>query len=502
MSLKKNIVANYASQGYVTLIGIVMVPLYVQYMGAEAYGLVGFFTMMQAWFQLLDMGLTPTMARATAQYRGGESDALSLRRLLRALEGIFVGVAVIAGVALILASGKIASDWLNVQNLPVEEVQHAVALMAMIVALRWVCGLYRGTINGFEQMVWLSGFNIAIATARFVLVIPVFVFVGTSPVVFFTYQLLIATLELVVLVFKVYGLLPKVNLEVVPVWNWTPLKGVLKFSLSIAFTSSIWVLVSQTDKLVLSKLLPLADYAYFTLAVLVAGGVSVVSGPVSTALLPRLTKLATENNEAEFVQLYRMGTQLICTVTMPAAVVLALFAEPLLLAWTGDSAVAQKAAPVLALYAIGNGILAFAAFPYYLQYAKGELRLHLLGNALFVVLLIPALIAATLKLGTVGAGYAWVGANLSYFLVWVPLVHRKFLQGVHLEWLINDIAKPVVIAVLVAIALQKSITLPDERAPLLVLLVLIGVVLVVVSALSSGLILKRIRTRFTLKTEL
>lgn len=54
MSLKSNIAANYASQLYTTLIGIVLVPLYLQYMGTEAYGLVGFFVMLQAWFNLLD----------------------------------------------------------------------------------------------------------------------------------------------------------------------------------------------------------------------------------------------------------------------------------------------------------------------------------------------------------------------------------------------------------------------------------------------------------------
>lgn len=95
MSFKRNILANYVSQIYVTLIGIVMVPMYVRYMGAEAYGLVGFFAMLQAWFQLLDMGLTPTMARETARFNGGATDAQSLRRLLRAMEGIFIGVAVL-----------------------------------------------------------------------------------------------------------------------------------------------------------------------------------------------------------------------------------------------------------------------------------------------------------------------------------------------------------------------------------------------------------------------
>ena len=36
MSLKRNITANYASQLYVIGVGILILPLYIQYMGAEA----------------------------------------------------------------------------------------------------------------------------------------------------------------------------------------------------------------------------------------------------------------------------------------------------------------------------------------------------------------------------------------------------------------------------------------------------------------------------------
>ena len=47
--------------------------------------LVGFFAMLQAWFQVLDMGLTPTMAREAARFNGGAIDAMHLRRLLRVI---------------------------------------------------------------------------------------------------------------------------------------------------------------------------------------------------------------------------------------------------------------------------------------------------------------------------------------------------------------------------------------------------------------------------------
>ena len=168
MSLKKNILASYATQIYVTLVGILILPLYLKYMGAEAYGLVGFFTMLQAWFNLLDMGLTPTVARETARFHGGATDALSYRRLLRALQLIFFAIAMLGGGAMFVFSGLIADRWLNVQTLPLAQVELALQLMAVSVALRWMSGLYRGCISGSERLVWLGGFNAFVATLRFV----------------------------------------------------------------------------------------------------------------------------------------------------------------------------------------------------------------------------------------------------------------------------------------------------------------------------------------------
>lgn len=499
MSLKRNILANYASQIYVTLIGIVMVPMYVRYMGAEAYGLVGFFAMLQAWFTLLDMGLTPTMARATARFNGGASDALSLRRLLRALEGIFIVIAVLGGASMIAGSGAIAGSWLKVQHLPLDEVQHVIMLMAVIVALRWVCGLYRGAINGFERFVWLGGFNIAIATARFVLVIPLFIYVGTSPTEFFRYQLVVAVVELVVLVAQTYRLLPKVKTGKRTPWQWEPLRGVLKFSLSIAFTSSVWVLVTQTDKLVLSKLLPLADYAYYTLAVLVASGVMVISGPISGALLPRLTKLSASGDEVGLIRLYRNATQLVTVIAVPTALVLAFFSEQVLWAWTGNAEIAHTAAPVLTLYALGNGILALGAFPYYLQFAKGDLRLHLIGNALFVLLLIPALIWATIQYGVIGAGYAWLGANAVYFLFWVPKVHKRFVKGLHMQWLLRDVGTTVSLTVVGGVLANSLVKWPQERLPVAMGITAVSLVLLVIAVAGSSWIRETISGRWRAK---
>lgn len=485
-SLKKNVLANYVGQFYLTTIGIVMVPVYVGYMGAEAYGLVGFFALIQAWFQLLDIGLTPTMVRETARYQGGGTDALGLRRLLRALEGFFVGVAVVGGLTMLAGADLIATRWLKAQQLPPSEVRQAVMLMAVIVSLRWVCGLYRGAINGFERLVWLNGFNMLVATARFILVIPVFIFIGARPVHFFGFQLLIAVVEVVVLVVQTYRLLPPVPAGEPSPWAWEPLRANLTFSLSIAFTGSVWVLVTQTDKLILSKLLTLTEYAYFSLAVLVASGVMVVIGPVSSALLPRLTRLAAEGDDVGLIELYRNATQAVAIIAIPAALVLAFFAEQVVWGWTGNAAIARQAAPVLRLYSLGNGFLTLAAFPYYLQFAKGDLKLHLLGNVLFVLILIPGLIWATKTQGATGAGWIWLGSNACFLLFWTPVVHRRFAPGMHGKWMFHDIAPSLLSAVVVAILINALTKWPNGRGVSFGIAVLVGILLLLVAAAASS----------------
>lgn len=449
MTLRSNILASYASQIYVTLISIAMMPVYRGLLGPESYGLVGFFAMIQAWFMLLDLGLTPTLAREASRYRGGALSAHDFSCLLRVLEYFFVCVAGMGAVLLWFASGPIASSWLRVVALPVAEVHSGLQVMALIVALRWMSGLYRSLVNGNEALVWLGVFTSGFATLRFVGVLLALHLIGATVLVFFTYQLLVATLELFVLWWHASSLAPPRATARDP-WRevWRVARPLLKLSLSIALTASIWIVVTQIDKLVLSKVLTLADYGDFSLAVLVAGAVLVLSGPVSSAIMPHMARLEAERDQPGLETVYRRSTQLVVAIACASSVTLAFSAEALLRSWSGDAVLAERAAPILALYSIGNGLLAVSAFPYYLQYAKGTMRMHLLGNLFFLVLLLPAIIFAALNFGGVGAGWAWFGINLLYLLVWIPFTHRQIWRGHHTSWMLRDvlaIALPVVV---------------------------------------------------------
>lgn len=501
MALKKNLLANYVSQGYSAVVGIVVLPIYIKYMGPEAYGLVGFFSMLFAWFSLLDIGLKPTMVRETARFRGGAISPQSFLLFVRSFEGVFAFVGLMLGTSVFFMSGYLANHWLNLSELPVEDVQRCLEFMAFIIFCRWMSGLYRGVVSGSEKILWLSCFNSGFATLRFVVVIPTLIWIDSSPKVFFAFQLCVSALELLTISAFVSSILPS-RREHGPIgWSFSPIRRSLNFSLTIAFTSTVWVLITQTDKLILSKLIALENYGYYTMAVVVANGILLVSGPLSTVVMPRMVRLEAQDNQVGLQMLYRKATQFAAVIGSLLASLLFIFGSQIIWLWTGDASATLKVPEIMGIYAIGNGILVVAAFPYYLQFAKGNLRLHLLGNLMFVVILLPSVVIAALKYGGLGAAYVWFLSNLLLFVGWLPVVHKRFMPGINFRWYFEDTLIIFGVAFL-SCQLIKVLTidfLSDARLLLAIQMLCIGASVSVITLFASSFARKEFQLRVAKK---
>lgn len=438
MALKRTLAINYVGQIYIALIGVIMTPLYLRYLGAEAYGLVGFFIMLQIWLQLLDMGLTPTLAREMARYRGGTLDNGSAWRLVRSLEWILGTLAVSASGLAWLVAPWIASHWLKPDALDVGEIANCIAIMGLIASMRWLVGLYRGGLIGLERQIWVNGAQIILATLKSVGAVFVLIYVSSTPTSFFLFQCLIGAVELLLFQWMFYRSLPKnAPTEFWP--QWSALRNAGQFAGAMASAMIIWIMITQVDKLILSYVLTLPEYGYFTLAVVAANGIALLTAPLTQAMQPRFTVLVAQKREEELINLYRTTTQFAAAFLAALAGAMALFAEPLLTAWTGDAAVAKQAAPILAWYALGNGVVGLLSLPFLLQFARGDLRLHLIGTSVFAAIWIPSVWIIVAKFGAVGAGIAWLVSNLIFLLFWVSRIHGSVAPTIKRTWLYKDV---------------------------------------------------------------
>lgn len=450
MSVKRNIVANYVGQGVASLLSLALVPVYIRYLGIEAYGLVGLFAIVQGWLSLLDLGLTPTLAREMARFTGGGVTVQHVRDLLRSLEVIYLGMAASMALALTLGSGWLATRWFNVEQLPVETAAGALSLLGAVVALRFCEGIYRSGISGLQQQVWLNGASVAFAVLRTVGAWAVLAFVSPTLQAFFLWQGFVSLLSLVVLAAKLKLALPRSPRS--PRFSLDALKAVRGFAGGVFGITVVSLLLTQVDKLVLSRAASLAEFGYYTLAATVSGGLWLVGAPVVIAAGPALTRLVEAGDAARLARAYHDAAQLVTVVLAPAALLLMLFPRGVLFAWSGDAAMAGHVAPLLALLAAGTFLNSLWQVPYQLQVAAGWVALSLRLGLAALTLGLVALLTTVPLYGAVAAAGTWAGINLLYMLVGMPLLHRRLLRGELRRWAGGDVLAPIGGAAMVMLA--------------------------------------------------
>lgn len=433
VSVIRSTALNYLGQAYVLLIGILIMPFYLVHLGAEAYGLIGFFAVLQAWLQLLDAGLSPSLVRAVAHQQGTPASERTLGRLLRSFEIIFLPLAGLSCLVIYIASPWIAVHWLNAQALDLQTLINCIGLMGVVTALRLYSTLYKSGIQGLEQHAWLNGVNVFIATLRYFGGLLLVSYYSQDPQDFFEFQVLIGLIETLMFAVRAWRQMP------VGRWltgfDWQLVKPILPFAASMSGTAVLWIVLTQMDKVVLSEQLPLDQYGYFSLVALVTTGILMLTNPLVQALLPRLTVLIAEGRRQDMHALFLLANRFTCTFLFPLAAIIAMHAEPLIYAWTGDQAAAQWSRSVLPWYALGSAIMAASAFQFYLQYAYGQMRLHIWYSVISAFVTVPVMLLAIDYQGAYGAALAWFFLRAVSFAVWPMIVHHRLAPGIHGQWL-------------------------------------------------------------------
>lgn len=457
MSVNRNIAAGFLGNTWTALVQIAFVPLYIRILGMEAYGLIGVYAFLQVSLSFLDMGLTPAVSREMARFRGGAHSVREIRTLLRSVEVVFLGVALVLFVTVVTTAPWLAGHWLKAESLPIPAAIRALYLMGALIGLRWLSSLYRGVITGLQDLVWLNATGAAFATLRGAGVVPVLVWISASIETFFLYQAGVTLIELVVLFGRSWSLLRSRDK---PVFSPHALRRIWRFSAGVTIVTLLYLLLNQSDKFFLSTMLPLKAFGYYALASSVAGSLNLFVAPIGSVAYPRLNELVARANQAALVEAYHSFAQMLTLAIAPSALVLALFSKHILMLWIQDATTTNETAPLVTLLAIGTMLNAFMTTPQTLQLALGRTRLIIAVNCAFVLVFIPAIYFGVSAYGAIASGYAWVAINASGIVLAIPLMHRYALPREKWRWYFSDVALPVGAALGVAYLVRLVAPVP------------------------------------------
>jgi O-antigen/teichoic acid export membrane protein len=168
--------------------------------------------------------------------------------------------------------------------------------------------------------------------------------------------------------------------------------------------------------------------------------------PITGALYPRFTELATNGDEVSLRALYHQGAQLVTVLNGSAAMVLMAFSDRILRLWTGNPALTQHVAPVMAVLALGMLFSGMMAIPYQVQLAYGWTSLTIKVNIVAVGLFVPAVLLVVPAYGSIGAAWIWVTLNVGYVMLEISLMHRRLLRAEKWRWYGRDVAVPLAAA--------------------------------------------------------
>jgi O-antigen/teichoic acid export membrane protein len=438
--LRRNIVANYLGQGWAAVIGIAFIPVYIRYLGVEAYGLIGFFAVIQTWLAVLDAGLTPTLQREMARFTAGAHSVQSICNLLRSIEVLCLGVAAAAGMAVWAASGFLAESWLNAETIPVSVVAQATSVMALVIALRFGESVYRGALLGLQHHVWLNTVTAAIATLRYGGAAVIVAWISPTVGAFFLWQAVVSIISVAALALSVRHFIPRppgrarfTLAALTPTW---------KFSLGTLGISFLGLLLTQVDKVLLSRMLSLELFGYYTLAILMAGVSSMLVTPLMQSTYPRFIEFATRDDEVGAARFYHRNAQLVANLAAPLAAVLCFFSEGLVYAWSGDVALASSVAPILSVVVLGVFLNQMLLPAHNLLLAHGRTRLLVGFLAVAVCLLVPTMLWVVSRFGVMGAAWTTVVLYAGYVVVVIQLMHRDLLPREKWKWFGWDFLLP------------------------------------------------------------
>ena len=443
----RNAIANLAARIWMAAMNFLFVPLYIRFLGIEAYGLIGFFAALMAAFALLDLGLSLTINRELARRAGNEGLREGSRDLLRTLEAVYWAVAIVIGCGIALGAPFLVKHWLNVQALPEAVAVNAVRMMGLTAFLRWPVPLYVGAMLGLQRQVMLSfvtaaGSTLASGGAALILLL------GAREVAaFFLWQAIAAGILVLALRTLAWRALALVDHR--PAIRWTSVKETLGFSLGVTGITLLSILVGQLDKFVLARALPLAVFGFYTLASAIATTVSTAGSAIEAAAFPAMSRLVADRDEAALAKLYHAATQGLALIVLPTAIAIILFAHELLYFYVHDADVVANAAPLLQVLMAGHAILALMFLPLSLQLANGWTRLSIYKNSVSLLVFIPTLLLLVERFGAMGGAIAWLLLTTSYLLIEVPVMHRRLLRGEQWQWYAVDIALPALIALLI-----------------------------------------------------
>jgi O-antigen/teichoic acid export membrane protein len=443
MKLAKNIISNYLNQGWIALANIISIPLYINILGTNSIGLIGFFTALQGIFSILDLGFAPIISQENKKAQLNKISQKSFYGFIKTTNFIYLVISIFIFICLYTYSLQNFHnwEWFASASLNKAYINNFAVASSLMIAARYFETYYRSLFIGLEFFHDFNFINFFVVFFRNFGPLLIFNFLNPNLIAYFYFQFLLSILVSFIFYLKIY----KFKFKKL-IYAKIDLREILKrkkLIIDLFKASILSVIITQADKMLLALYLNIEQYSYFILATTISAGVSMLIAPITQVIYPKLTKAFLQSNHNLLSEEFHFSAQLVTLLIGTLSLSIILFRHEILFLWTSNQSLADKTSLYLGLFVFGSLTNALLWVPYQLQIAMGWMKLSLITNFLAILIMIPLYIVFLPKYGINAAAYIWIGLNLFYFIFSVNIMFSKILITERFSWYIFDVLLPL-----------------------------------------------------------
>ena len=427
--LSKNIIYNFAGQTMLLLLGLVTIKFIFKQLGGDALGIIYFTFMLNTLLCIVfEVGINSTTVREISSHFNDEPEYIN--DLLRTASMFYWSTYLFVGIGIYFTAPVLVAKWINLDSIAPDTAVHVIRVLGISAFAALPKSFYSSVFQGLQRMEFNNSIDVVTTAAQQLGAIMVLYAGGGLFHVVYWYALWYALRTLVYIV----ALRRFLSLRsLMPGFYKYVLKRNIHFISRLIMVTFGRLIFTQVDKVIISKLLPVALTGFYGVAFNMVHKGSMVSNAISNAVYPSFSQLFKNNDRKGLMTQYVKYQDLVCYITVPVFASIFFFQLPVF-AYIFDTSVALMLFTPTTLLSLGFYMLSTLTIPHILVLAMGKPEIQARTNIYALIIVLPVTVALIYTFGLTGAGLSVVFNRLFVYSYAVPRVCRECLNIPVIKW--------------------------------------------------------------------
>ncbi len=430
--LTKNVIYNVIGQGLVLLLSLIAVRFIFHRLGDDVFGIIFFNLVLTAVLtSALELGVLSTIVREVSSRF--DSEPGYIHELIGTASLLYWAAGLLVVAVIWITAPLLVTHWVNLKTLDPGTAATTLRILSATALVALPKGLYTSLFRGRQMMQLNNIIDVGTAVAQQGGILLLLVGGGhVYPVaIWISASAILGVIAYIVVAARLFGwraLAPSFSMDVV--------RRNLGYTSNVMAISILSLVHTQAAQVIVSKLLPIAEFGLYGFASSTVNRATFVTGAVAQATFPSFSSLHRSGDRGGLLTQYRKAQDLLCYGTVPLFAGVCFAALPVY-GYVFNTRAAWLLLVPTAWLALGTYMSGTVSIPIMFSLAVGRPDITMRTTLLALLFVLPVTAGLIYGFGLPGAGFSWVFYHLFVYAYMIPRICRECLQIPARDWYLH-----------------------------------------------------------------